>query len=313
MANFEDFSSQSDFLASLPYESTLSPTTCYLLGACHAQTGLSTSVLMPFLQEVENSYKTGWLTKEERRRVEYQVYLGALGRARELLSAYQEGKVGGEGGAEPSRLCDLCGEECLMDSGCVTAEQCGHFCHIKCSQAAIRRIMLRGGHEAIHCPVANCTVFLPEVQLQTLFGQADYQILHEYWTRSQEPATVVLCPNFHCKASTLWQASQFFSCVHCRHTYCLHCLSLLDPSSNTHICGPHDEESLAIGAEFSQGGRFKACEACGYWCSLKERRVTCCCGREICGKCVLKRDKCTCEKSLVDRILSLPEELLKHI
>jgi hypothetical protein len=101
--------------------------------------------------------------------------------------------------------------------------------------------------------------------------------------------------------------------VHCRHTYCLHCLSLLDPSSNTHICGPHDEESLAIGAEFSQGGRFKACEACGYWCSLKERRVTCCCGREICGKCVLKRDKCTCEKSLVDRILSLPEELLKHI
>lgn len=314
MENFEGFSRQSDFLASLPYESSLSPATCYLLGACHARTGLATSALLPFLEEVESSFKTGWLTHEERRKVEYQVYLGALGSARELLSAYQEGKIGAaEGGMERSRVCDLCGEHSLIESGWVATEQCGHFSHAKCAQTAIRPIMLKGGHEPLHCPAANCTAPLSAAQLQVLFAHEDYQILREYWMRSQEPATVVLCPNFHCKASTLWQASQYFSCLQCHLTYCLHCLSLVDTSSDFHICATHSEESLTIGAEFAHGGRFKACEACGYWCSLKERRVTCCCGREFCGKCVLKQDKCVCEQSLVDKLLHLPEDLLKLI
>jgi len=314
MANFEEFMRQSDFLASLPYESNLSPATCYLLGACHAQTGLTTSALLPFLEELESSCKTGWLTPVERRKVEYQVYLGALGSARELLSAYQEGKTGtGEGGVECSRACDLCGEDSLMESGWKATEQCGHFTHTKCAQTAVRPLMLKGGHKSLHCPVANCTAGLADAQLQLLFTPEDYQILHEYWVRSQEPATVVLCPNFHCKTSTLWQASQYFSCLQCHHTYCLHCLALVDSGSSFHICAAHSEESLAVGAEFSHGGRFKACEACGYWCSLKEGRVTCCCGIEFCGKCVLKSAKCTCEQSLVDKLLRLPEELLKLI
>lgn len=312
MASFSDFTRQSDFLASLPVDSALSPAGYYLLGVCHARTGLSTPSLLPFLQEIEISHRTGWLTIEERRMVEFEVYIGALGTARALLSACTEGKVSDcEEGM--TRLCDICGEQSLIGSGWVIDERCGHFSHRKCGKTVIRPLMLEGGEEPIICPVANCRVSLPAAQLEALFGPEDYEILHEYWMHPKEPNVVVLCPNFHCKASSLWSISQYFSCRECAHTYCLHCLTLLNPPDRTHICGPHSEEALSIAAEFTQGGRFKACESCGYWCSLREGRVMCCCGEEICGKCVLKREQCRCGQSFVERMLSLPQEWLQRI
>ena len=302
MATFENFTQQSGFLSSLSEESRLSLSSCYLMGVCHARTGLGISTLQPFLEEIERSYRTGWLTSEERVRVEYEVYLGAVGKARELLSAYQEGKGIGEDG-EARRRCDVCGEDSTIESGCVVTEACGHFTHSKCVQSAAREGMLGGGHQPIKCPVLGCEVLLTESHLQRLFSPEDYQILYEYWGREVAPAVVVLCPNFHCKASSLWQVSQYFSCQHCRLTYCLHCLSRLEPGHLTHTCLPHSEEALTISAEFSQGNRFKVCTNCGYWCSLAgERNVTCCCGREMCGRCVLKSDRCTCDKSILDKV-----------
>lgn len=313
METFAEFSRQSEFLASLPPDMTLSPVSYYLLGVCQARTSLSPFCLLPFLKEVEISSQTGWLTSEEQRRVGFEVYIGAVGSARELLSACREGKVI-EAEGELARLCDICGEQSLIGSGWVVDEECGHFSHLNCSQTAIRPILLRGRNEPIHCPVANCPVVLSPSHLARLFDSADCQVLQNCWKCSKQPTIEVLCPNFHCKASTLWPVSQYFACTHCGQTFCLHCLKLLNSASFPHTCGPHSEESLSIGVDFSQGKRFKACKRCGYWCSLVgDEKAICCCGEEICGKCVLKRNGCVCDQSLVERVLSLPREWMRRI
>lgn len=310
METYADFSRQSEFLASLPPDLALSPLSCYLLGVCQVRTSLSLFSLLPFLKEVETSSKTGWLTSEEQRRVEFEVYIGALGSARALLSACQEGKVI-EAAGELTRMCDICGELSLIGSGWVVDEQCGHFSHLSCSQTAIRPVLLRGGNQPINCPVANCPVVLSTAHLERLFDSADWKSLRNTWESPSESSLTVSCPNYRCKVSTLWSVSQYFGCTGCGQRYCLHCLQQLTGLS--HTCGPHSEESLSIGAEFAQGKRFKACQRCGYWCSLEgEGKAICCCGEEMCGKCVFKRNRCVCDLSLVERVLSLPQEWMRR-
>lgn len=315
MDSVDRFHRQCEFFSHLQ-EANGSPMLYFLLGVVHARTNVDVQTLFPLVQESERSLLQRWITPEERVKVDFQVYLGYIGKARDLLSEFKEIQSAArrEGVTD---ACAVCSERVPTESVFTVSSGCRHSMHLECAQSAVRRVMMQGGSPRLTCPCVNCPTDLSESDLTRLFTTEDFQILFQCWSQptAEVPRVAVICPTFECKASMIWKKSQYFECLQCKRKYCLKCLQYFPKDSLiAHECRPVAPEYTAIGESFAAGSRFKVCRNCGYWCDLSGgKTVVCRCGRDICTSCVLYQDECECNLGIVQKIINLPDKLLRQL
>jgi len=292
MTDLESFTRQLEALTALA-GLELSPAAVFALGGCYTRTGVEVQSLLSFVDEVQTAVNAGELTAQELLQVQFEIFTGALGSAREGV---QEAAA-----KKRENRCCLCANDTTPETLCAVSRWCAHKCHQDCARQAICQAIAHCEGQELTCPVPNCTTQLTQDELLALFSSDQYEEVLQLLSRPK-PELQVHCPSFHCRSQASWSQGQFFSCETCHHTYCLHCLSVFTASDPSHECKPYDEECLSIGELFAKGRKFKVCEKCLYWCDLTGGKVVVCrCGVEICTVCEATKKDCRCLPSLVKR------------
>ena len=295
MMSWEGFVRQLDSVEGLARQG-IGPAVVFALGACYANTGVEVLTLFPFVEEVQTAVKGAEISAEEVVKIQFEIALGALGNARELIREIKARKLESDG-----NRCCLCGEATACEAVCGISRWCSHKFHKNCAQAAVQQAINQGEGQELNCPAPNCAVQLTQDELLALFSSEQYSEMLTLLSMPK-PRSQVYCPTFHCYSQSPWSPGQFFSCETCKKSYCLHCLALLHLSDQSHECKPYDEECLSIAEMFTKGTKFKVCEKCLYWCDLTVGRIVVCrCGVEICAVCEETKKNCRCLAVLVKR------------
>lgn len=294
MADMEGFQRQLQSAVELASKG-LGPAAVFVLGACYSKTAVEMQIVAGFIEEVETMRADGLLTEEVYSQVLYQIFLGALGTARDLLKQIKAKKI-----EEEENRCQLCGEIRENEATCCISRWCPHKFHPICAQRAIQQTISQSEGQEITCPAVDCIIQLTQEELLALYGSEASQELIQLLSRARPTTVTVNCPTFHCRTRVTWEKTQFFRCDKCNKSYCMHCLDVL--TADSHECRQYDEESLSIAEMFANGVRFKVCEKCKYWCDLSSGgMVVCSCGEEICTVCEEAKKKCRCLKTLMKR------------